>query len=354
MSEPVPPSTDARDDSERALEPWPRWTSELHESLASQEASAAELRQELDDLRRSLDAAPTAAPAPGPTPNPAEPSHRRRIVLAGAGVVVAVAVAGGVATAATRPDPGPATATGSTPSSPAGTSASTATPTGTPTGTPTTSASGAAIGATSPLPAWPGQRGPQPPGLPAHGVGADVAGTEVTAALTSDRRSVDVYERALLTTGATTLTLGAPAAGDLVRSLHAPLPGVQELHAAVDGRPVPVGRSGAGWTVAVPRGSAASRLVLRYRLSGALIRPEPAPPGRYTLLLTPLAPAAGSTAGDAAGAPVVVRVRDARVEELYCPTASNQLCGREDGPLHVATVPTGASPVVVGLVTFPS
>src|SRR3954467_11846641 len=77
MSEPVPPSTDARGDSERALEPWPRWTSELHESLASQEASASELRQELDDLRRTLDAAPAAEQARGRRAPPRAAPHAR-------------------------------------------------------------------------------------------------------------------------------------------------------------------------------------------------------------------------------------------------------------------------------------
>jgi hypothetical protein len=98
--------------------------------------------------------------------------------------------------------------------------------------------------------------------------------------------------------------------------------------------------------VRLPSTSTGSRLTLRYRLSGALIRTEPAPRGRYNLVLTPLTPAAD--------AGVVVRIRDPRVDEVYCPSTTDQLCGHKDGPLHVATVPAGSVPIVVGLVTFPT
>jgi hypothetical protein len=97
-------------------------------------------------------------------------------------------------------------------------------------------------------------------------------------------------------------------------------------------------------------GGTVRHLALRYHLRGALIRPQPAPPGRYALVLTPLAP----SAGHGAEAGVVVRIDDPRVEEVYCPAARDQLCGRVDGAVHVATVPAGARPVVVALVTFPT
>jgi hypothetical protein len=201
-----------------------------------------------------------------------------------------------------------------------------------------------------PLPAWPGQSGAEPPGLPARGPGADASGSEVTAALGADRQSVDVYERAVLTRGRTTLALRPAGSPELARSLDAPLPTVEGLQAAVDGRPVPVTRTAAGWNVTTPSGTTVARLVLRYRLTGALVRREPSPPGRYTLVLTPLAPSAGGRADDA----VVVRIRDPRIEEVYCIGASQQLCGRVAGALHTAAVPAGAVPVVIALVTFPS
>jgi hypothetical protein len=314
MSEPVP--SPAQDDSERALSRWPRWSSALHQSLASHEASASELRQELDDLRRTLDFAP-----PGVAARRTRPS-RRTILVAAAVAVLVLALGIGIATRAAR--------SGSAPEAAVAASASSHT----------------ALPAAAPLPRWPGQAGPEPPGLPGHGVGADLPGTEVTAAFRADRRSVEVYERALLAPAGTTLTLRPATSDEVVRSLRAPSPTVEDVHAAIDGRPVPATRTASGWIVPVSSTTTGAHLTLRYRLGGAVVRTEPAPRGRYTLVLTPLTPADG-----AAGA-VVVRIRDPRVEEVYCPGTANQLCGHGDGPLHVATVSAGSLPIVVGLVTF--
>src|SRR4051794_11817760 len=318
MSEPVRPAPHA--EPERAVSRWPRWSSDLHESLASHEASASELRQELDDLRRTLDAAPAGEAARRTRPS------RRVILVAGAGAVLVLALAARAAGSGSSTAPTVSTATTARAPAPA-----------------------TALPVAAPLPRWPGEAGPEPRGLPTHGVGADLPGTEVTAAFREDRRSVEVYERALLAPAGATLTL-RPAASDAVaRSLRAPAPIVEDLHAAVDGRPVPATRTASGWTVPVSSTNSGARLTLRYRLTGAVVRTEPAPRGRYTLVVTPLTPA-----GDGAAGAVVVRIRDPRVEEVYCPGATNQLCGRGDGPLHVATVSAGSLPIVVGLVTFPN
>ncbi len=179
-----------------------------------------------------------------------------------------------------------------------------------------------------------------------------MSGTELTAAISAGH-TVDVYERAVMPRGARTLIVRPAGSPSLVSSLGAPLPVVEELHAQISGRTVPVTRTGSGWTVTAPGTAMADHLVLRYRLTGALIRHEPAPPGRYLLVLTPLllTPLAPSGSGDGA---VVVRIQDPRVEEMYCPGGSNPLCGTAEGELHTATVPTGATPVIVALVTFPS
>jgi hypothetical protein len=158
-----------------------------------------------------------------------------------------------------------------------------------------------------------------------------------------------VYERALLAPAGATLTLSPARSPEVARSLGAAMPTVENLHATIDGRPVPATATASGWTVPVPSTDGVTHLALRYRLKGAVVRTEPAPRGRYSVVLTPLTPA-----GDGAGAAVVVRIRDPRVAEVYCPGTTNQLCGREDGATHVATVPAGSVPVVVGLVTFPS
>jgi len=338
MSDPVPPPA-ARDDGERAISRWPRWSSDLHQSLASSEASASRLRQELEDLRRSLDV------PPGRPAAPRRRSSRGRVLSTGAGVILVLALGAGLAARASGSGSGSefsAASAGSTASSSGRTA---------PSGTSTTRTRPAApLPTAAPLPRWPGEAGPQPPGLPAHGVGADLPGTEVTAALGADGKSVEVYERALLASAEPALTL-RPATSDAVaRSLGTALPTVENLHAAIDGRSVPVTRAASGWSVPVTGTTTGARLTLRYRLSGALVRPEQAPRGRYNMVLTPLTPAPGS--GAEAG--VVVRIRDPRVEEVYCPETSNELCGHQDGSLHVATIPVGTVPIVVGLITFPS
>ena len=82
----------------------------------------------------------------------------------------------------------------------------------------------------------------------------------------------------------------------------------------------------------------------RSRRSAPDLRPRP-----LHLVLTPLTPAPGG-----ADAGVVVRIRDPRVEEVYCPGDDRPALRAPGGPLHIATVPAGAVPIVVGLVTFPS
>src|SRR4051794_21688220 len=87
MSDPVPRPGRTPDPSGRELARWAQWSSGLHESLASHEASAEELRQELDELRRTLDAAPAGAPV-------ARRRSGRRVV--GVVVVLALVLAGGL------------------------------------------------------------------------------------------------------------------------------------------------------------------------------------------------------------------------------------------------------------------
>ena len=43
--------------------------------------------------------------------------------------------------------------------------------------------------------------------------------------------------------------------------------------------------TGASWRVARPDGGQIGRAVLRYRLTGVFVRPTPAPPRRFTLVL---------------------------------------------------------------------
>ncbi|HVN10649.1 MAG TPA: hypothetical protein VMT69_01055 [Kineosporiaceae bacterium] len=337
-------------------------TAALRSSLADQAARTHELREALDRLRATLEAAPGASP-PGPPPAPRPPQAGRRgsrrpaaglavlaiaVVLA-AGVTIAVVRAGseprGVSTAA--PASGTDTATRAPAGAGPGTPGASAFP-----AAPTTSApapvGSPAVLVTRPLP-WPGGPVLQPSGLPVTGPGADAPGVELTAALDPDRRHVDVYERVLLRPGETSLRLAPAGLGSLPRALRGARPAVVDLQVEVDGRAVrPVAGRG-GWQVTAPEGGAIGRVVLRYRLVGALVRQIPAPPGRATLILRPLAGGVVAATGD----PVVVRIHDRRVGAVYCPAARHPTCASTTGRMHTAMVPPDAGAVVLAQVTLP-
>ncbi len=204
----------------------PRWSAHIHESLDAHEAQAAELRRELDDLRRTLE--PTDPGAVGGSHRRPKPSRRVR-VLRVLVVLVVLAVAVGLALLL-RHRAAPAAA-------PAGAPAPSAAPSTTTSAAPGAAASvaGSAVPSTvastvagADLPPWPGRSVAQPPGLPATGPGADRPGSEITVALDPDRRHVEVYERAVLTPGAGPIALRPADAADVpaaARSLVAGMPG---------------------------------------------------------------------------------------------------------------------------------
>ena len=187
---------------------------------------------------------------------------------------------------------------------------------------------------------------PVPPGLPRSGPGADAPGSELTAAIDADGRHVDVYERAVLRPGTTSVLLAPATTAGLPETLRDLRPSVEDLQAEVDGRPVAATPAGDGWQVAAPGGI--TQVVLRYRLGGALVRQEPAPPGRAGVLLRPLTGPAAQAAAD----PVVVRIDDRRVVALYCPAPRPALCAASAGTVLTATVPPGADAVVLADVTL--
>jgi hypothetical protein len=183
-----------------------------------------------------------------------------------------------------------------------------------------------------------------PDNLPSSGPGADVPGADAFAALDAGG-AVDVWERLVVRPGTTEVSLAPATTPALPARAGVRLTDVQ---VAVNGRRVTPRDSGAGWQVTLPPGGAFTQVVVRYRLTGALARVTPAPPGRVTLDLRPVA---GPTAV-AAGDPVVVRLTDPRVGAVYCPAAQAPLCAVSQGPAHVATVPAGAAPVVLAQLTL--
>jgi hypothetical protein len=193
----------------------------------------------------------------------------------------------------------------------------------------------------------PGPVGPPlalPGGMPVSGPGADAPGADALAVVAAEG-AVDVWERLVTRPGTTSVRLeSAPTSA---------LPGTAgaepaQLQVALDGRRVTPRRDGSGWQVALPDGGSFTQVVVRYRLTGALVRTAPAPPGRVTLVLRPVTGPAAVSADD----PVVVRLTDPRVGAVYCPGARTPLCAVSRGSTHVATVPPGTAPVVLAQLTL--
>jgi hypothetical protein len=338
-------------------------TAALRSSLEDQQARTQELRTALDELRTALEggaggATRSAPPSDDQPPRrpPGRPPRRRLILaLAGTALVLAIVVPLAVAQRSSRTSIGAARST-------SGSSLPMASPSGRPTSSPPGSApssgpSGSASGAggslsptsrsvpaltTRPM-AWPGGPVLIPPGLPASGPGAGAPGLDLTAAIDPDKRHVDVYERVVLRPGETSLHLAQASLGLLPRVLRGARPAVTELQVELDGRAVRPVAGRTGWQVTPPDGGVIGRATLRYRLLEAYVRQVPAPPGRATTIIRPLAAEVVLADDD----PVVVRLHDQRVGSVTCPTGRRPLCAVTNGRMHTATLPSGATGIVL-------
>jgi hypothetical protein len=151
----------------------------------------------------------------------------------------------------------------------------------------------------------------------------------------------------VLRPGGTALVLHQADLGKLPAALRVARASVSDLHVELDGRAVRPQPIGASWRAAAPDGAPVTRVVLRYRLTGVFVRQPPAPPGRFTLVLRPLG--AGVVLADRDL--VVVRISDARIGAVTCPTSRHPLCGSVTGRTHTATLPGDATGVVLAQVT---
>jgi hypothetical protein len=345
-------------------------TAALRSSLEDQQARTQELRTALDELRTALEgdaggATRSAPPSDDQPPRrpPGRPPRRRTLILAvaGAALVLVIVVPLAVAQRSSRTAIGAARST-------SGSSLPTASLSGLPTSAPPGSApsggpSGSASGAggsvapttsrsvpvltTRPM-AWPGGPVLVPPGLPSSGPGADAPGLDLTAAIDPDKRHVDVYERVVPRPGTTSLHLAQASLGLLPRVLRGARPAVTELQVELDGRAVRPVAGRTGWQVTAPGGGMIGRATFRYRLLGAYVRQVPAPPGRVTTVIRPLAAEVVLADDD----PVVVRVHDQRVGGVTCPTGRRPLCAVTNGRMHTATLPSGATGIVLAQVNL--
>jgi hypothetical protein len=347
-------------------------------SLEDQGTRRQELRAALEELKADLDGrpatavppapAPAAVPAPLPdrTPAAASPARAsagagnlgdpgrlpgprllpgRRLALVALAVVAVLAGATVLVRAVAWSVAGAQDAAGSSASDRGSTAAPPPSPSAA--ATPPTPAPAATPGPSASLPpARPAVL--PPPGLPRSGPGADAPGAELTAVV-GRGGTVVVYERLVVGPGTRSVHLGPTPVQTLPAGFRGAGANVSDLQVAVDGRGVTPRGDGPAWQVSRGDGAPFTQLALRYRLAGALVRVNPAPPGRATIVLRPLTGPEASRAQD----PVVVRLLDARVGQVYCPAAPQPLCDSGSGALHVATVPAGARPVVLAQLTLP-
>ena len=333
-------------------------TEELRRSLADTEAQTNELRVALEALRRTLD--DTTHGRPPPPAEPERPRRRRTVLLLALGaalVAVAVAVAlvitrGATVTAVPAPSASASApvAPSATVSAPAPTAAPSVSPSAS--AAPSVSASVAPSVTTRPLP-WRGGPVLVPPGVPASGPGVTTPGTDVTFAIDDDLLHVDVYEQAVLAEPTDVVTVALPPldqwSGALAGAAGPVTPTVEDLQIEIDGVPQRVQERGDGWFALPPTGSSATKVVLRYRLSGVAVRYAGSPNDRRRTVAVPPLTARGSLD---ASLPVTLRIDDPRVLTMTCTTATGNtvLCGDQPGSTMTGTIPAGAAPAAFFLV----
>jgi hypothetical protein len=297
-------------------------------TLADHDAAAAELRSELDELKRLLDDGPPPLSRP-------RRSHRRPLL----GALVVGGTLAAIVTATVVPWssldlPGHDGGTGN------GTAAKSASRSAGPAAAPARPIGAVAL---APLSAPAGI-------LPVTGPGIDVPGTSMVVQVGADG-TMNVVEQAVLgPRGLREIKLALPSMASLGGAVAALHPTVRNLRVSVNGTPmnaVPT-PDGSGWTVAATAGRART-VQLSYRLTDAVMRSQPSNAGRALAVSVPLL---GQTLREQ-GLPLVVRTAGAggtRVNEVSCPSASarEMLCGAESAAGWIATMPASAtSPVLL-------
>ena len=340
-------------------------TAALRASLAAKEAEANELRDSIDDLKRQLTIERSMD----------LPEHRRAMPWWTLALILAVILLALLALLSycTRPStssPGSGanasagasavrpTATGGVASgtassgdsagaSAAATGASAATTAGASVATsaavvPTPSPAAPSVTTTA-MP-WAGSTLLVPTGLAGTGPGVDADGSDVTYVLDADGTSLDAYERVRAAAGVPQVTAQLTPLTALTGELAAAKLGVSGLQVELNGQAVTPRPSGTGtWTAALPDGTPVTSAVLRYKLTGAVLRVEPARAGRLAALLTPLTSHAVATSGQK----VTVHVLGPGLVSLTCPLApaAGVLCGTVSSGAAMAALPPGLAPV---------
>ena len=293
-------------------------------TLDEQDAAAATLRAELDQVRRLLDTAP---PPLRPVP------RRNKKPLLGA--LVVGGTLGAIATATLVPWssldlPG---RDGTTTSSSTINGAAVPGSTG-----PGLSLARPAVGVV-PAPA-PAPRSAPEGSLPATGPGIDTPGTMMVVQVRASG-TLDVVEQAVLgPRGMREISLALPSMSALGGAAANLDPVVRNLRVSVNGTPVNVVAAGDGWTI--PAISERARTVqLSYQIARAVVHSKPARTGRALAVSLPLL---GQTLREA-GLPLVVRAQGTQIGGVTCPSAApaEMLCGTPTAQGWSATIPSSAT-----------
>ena len=192
---------------------------------------------------------------------------------------------------------------------------------------------------------WRGQTLLTPPAAPTTGPGVDAPGTDLTVAIDADLKHVDVFERAVFTAPQSAVTLALPPATAWGEGLADAEPVVSDLQVVLDGVAVKPSRTDAGWYALPAAGGTVTKVELRYRVAGTIVKYAGSKPGRRSIGV----PAFTGQGSLDASAPVHVTVDDPRVENVYCLTAQTGTGVCADGGTDglTATLGTGDSPVVL-------
>ena len=303
-------------------------------TLADQDAAAAELRQELDLLRRQLDERPPPLP-------PARRRSRKPLL----GVLVVGGTIGVLATAVLVPwsnldlpghDGGNQTVT----AQPGSAQPGHAQPGKAQPGTALPGRAVPGVGTATPLALAPN---PAPAGsLPVTGPGITTPGTMMVVQI-GPAGDLDVVEHALLgPRGLRQINLTLPSMASLGGEVATLNPTVRNLRVSINGTPVTAtpNADGNGWTVQAAD-QRARMVQLSYRITQAVVISKPSDAGRALAVSLPLL---GQALRDQ-GLPLVVKVLGPQVGGVSCPGAptAQMLCGMPTAGGWIATVPASAS-----------
>jgi hypothetical protein len=193
----------------------------------------------------------------------------------------------------------------------------------------------------------PDRAGPSAASLATAGPGLTEPGIHVLAQTAADG-SLEVLERIKLSAPVSGFSVALPQATG--SGVAGATPSITGFQAQANGgivtdmpvSPLPPG----GDRLDFP--GPASDISMRYRIEGGADRSQPAPVGRVLIVLPPIT-AADPQLGDPG---VVVEVVGGNIRNLVCPKlpVSDQLCGRQNGPVwSTTTIPLSRSLVVAQL-----